>query len=60
MAHMNFKMDRTDEKPTTPPTSDLHASIRVAAKQARARYNPEKDPVLQDFKRKMKQIRISS
>lgn len=39
---------------------DISASIRAAAREARNRYNPDNDPVLQDFKKKMRKIRMGS
>lgn len=48
------------KKHAVPPTDDFSVSVRKAARKARNRYNPDNDPVLQDFKEKMRKIRISS
>lgn len=44
----------------TPPTNaEIKASIRVAARR-RARYNSENNPVLTEFNKKIREIRMSS
>lgn len=58
---VDFKVVRQSRKhaDATPPTNaEIKASIRVVARQAR--YNSENNPVLTEFNKKIREIRMSS
>lgn len=60
---VNIRVGRQTRKhaASTPSTDEaVKAAIKAAAREARQRYNPDRDPLLNDFKKKMREIRMSS